>query len=92
MRGVAATVACLCLALAGCGTARIDATKAESFLYGAIQPTPKSVRCPKGVPAKSGRTYRCTGIAANGRPFSVALHITDTSGHFKVGPGDVQTR
>jgi len=76
-------------ALAGCGSTTIDSGKAQSFLNGAIQPTPKTVKCPSGIQAKKGRSFDCSVVAVNGLRYRVTLHIIDDSGHVKVGPADV---
>ena len=82
MRPAAAIPALLALtALAGCGSTTIDSGKAESFLDGSLQPSPRSVTCPKNVTVKKGRTFACTVVAANGRRYSVTIHIVDDSGH-----------
>jgi len=76
-------------ALAGCGSTTIDSGKAQAFLNTAIQPTPKTVKCPNGIQAKKGRSFDCSVVAVNGLRYRVTLHIIDDSGHVKVGPADV---
>ena len=80
------------MGVAGCGTTTIDGPKAERFLDRAIAPRPRSVDCPRGVPARAGRSFRCDVVAASGVRYTVTLHILDSAGHVRVSPGDVRQR
>ena len=76
--------------LAGCGTTTIDSGKAEAFLRRAISPAPSSVSCPSNVKAQAGRTFQCTFVGADGRNYSVTMHMTNSSGGVQVSRSDVQ--
>ena len=89
-------------ALAGCGTATIDNTKAEQLIRRAVAQgngsvTVRSVRCPSGVVERAGRTFECkisvsevsTGSVHRG---TVTVHMTNSKGQVEINSADFHVR
>ena len=59
-------------------------------MRGAFTTPPRSVKCPGGVEAKTGRTLTCQAVDARGRRYRVVLHVVDGKGRVRLGAGDVR--
>jgi DUF4097 and DUF4098 domain-containing protein YvlB len=74
----------------GCGSGKIDVTKAESatktYVAQATGAEVKSVSCPAGVPLKKGTTFTCTATESNGTIASVVGTETDAKGSVHLSP------
>ena len=69
---------------------QIDQAAAQRFVKQALGDGPRSVKCPSGVEAKPGRTLTCKFVGADGRRYTVVLHIVDGQGRVKFGGADVR--
>ena len=76
------------LALAGCGTAKIDAGKTEGLIRrsvtGQVGARVKSVSCPSGHPAKAGGDFTCEVVGADGTKGTAKVHQKDDKGNVVV--------
>jgi uncharacterized protein DUF4333 len=71
------------------GSTEIDHTKAEKFLAKNLRPKPKSITCPSGVKAKTGGTFECTFVLADGKKGTVTVHMRNSKGDVHVTDRDI---
>ncbi len=80
-------VAIAALALAGCGTKKLDTGDVESAISDGLTERvgvrPKSVDCPSDITAEKGGKFNCTLTAPHGTRFTVNVTQLDNDGHFR---------
>lgn len=81
------------LALAGCGTDRIDTARAEDEIEVAIERQTglavAGVACPKDVDIEAGARFRCTAQGENGGEATVEVEQTDGEGNIRFRATDL---
>lgn len=76
--------------LAGCsGETTIDHAKAEKFLSDNLNPKAQSVTCPDGIKAKTGTTFECKIVYADGVNATATVHVTSDNGDVETKPEDL---
>ena len=79
----AASAALLVLSLAGCKK-QIDNVKVEDSIKAGLKAqvgsAPKSITCPKDIPAKAGTAFECKGQTGEGQDMVVTVTIKDDEG------------
>ncbi|OFJ52852.1 DUF4333 domain-containing protein [Mycolicibacterium grossiae] len=80
----AALVPLLGALLAGCGSSTIKPDATAQFLVDTISEqtsfTPKDVRCPDGIEAKTGVTFDCTFTGPENAPYVAHMKIVGVQG------------
>ncbi len=82
IRVSAALAGVLALAAVGCGTQEIDGTKVEQLIQQDLERKGvaegvKSVKCPSGLPSKTGHTFECTLRGTDGSTAPVPARVND---------------
>jgi hypothetical protein len=84
VRAAAAIAAAGALGLTGCGT-EIDSAKGERLIRRAVSEQVgadvRSVRCPKGLEARKGATFRCTVTGRDGSTGQAVVTERDDNGN-----------
>jgi hypothetical protein len=78
------------ITVAGCGTTHIDKTKVQHLVRATLKPAPRSVFCPSRLQAKSGATFTCQLVYADGDIGQLTIHELDGDGHVEASPGDMK--